>query len=159
MVSTGSVVFENSLIISEHTSPVVFFSTCPIRVSLLLRSTRVTKNPIVVTEIPFQVNKQRIVDSIANVVKGGRIEGISAIRDYSGRDGINLCLELKRGEDANVILNQLYKLTPLQDYFSVNCLALVNGKPKTLDLKEALVCFKDHRFEVIRSPSLAVVYT
>jgi DNA gyrase subunit A len=112
------------------------------------------KQKVVITEIPYQVNKQRIITSIADVVKNGRVEGISAIRDYSGRDGINLCLELKRGEDANVILNQLYKLTPLQDSFSVNFLALVGGKPKTLNLKEALVHFKNHRFEVIRRRTL-----
>lgn len=125
-----------------------------IRSTSHIETTGKDRQRIVITEIPYQVNKQRIMDSLADVVKNGRIEGISAIRDYSGRDGINLCLELKRGEDANVILNQLYKLTPLQSSFSVNCLALVNGKPKTLNLKECLVHFRNHRFEVIRRRTL-----
>lgn len=124
------------------------------RATCHIESTGKDKQKIVITEIPYQVNKQRIINSIAEVVKNSKIEGISAIRDYSGRDGINLCLEMKRGVDANVVLNQLYKLTPLQSSFSVNCLALVNGKPKTLNLKEALVHFKDHRFKVIRRRTL-----
>ncbi|MHC4883693.1 MAG: DNA gyrase subunit A [Planctomycetota bacterium] len=112
------------------------------------------KQRIVVTEIPYQITKQRIVDSIAGLVKNEKIHGISAIRDYSGRDGINLTIELKRGEDANVILNQLYKLSPLQDTFGIINIALVNGQPRTLNLKEILEAYRDHRFEVIRRRTL-----
>lgn len=112
------------------------------------------KQRIVVTEIPYQITKQRIVDSIAELVKSERIPGISAIRDYSGRDGINLTFELRKGEDANVVLNQLYKLSPLQETFGIINIALVNGQPRTLNLKELLEAFRDHRFEVIRRRTL-----
>jgi len=108
------------------------------------------RQSIVITEIPYQVNKQRILDSIANAVRSGSIGGIARCADYSGRDGVRISVELKRGEDANVVLNQLYKLTPLQDTFSIINIALVNGRPQTLDLKQVLTCFRDHRFEVIR---------
>ncbi|MBN1256413.1 MAG: DNA gyrase subunit A, partial [Planctomycetes bacterium] len=109
---------------------------------------------IVVTEIPYQVSKVRIIESIANAVKSGNIAGISALHDYSGRDGINLCVELKKGEDPDIVLNQLYKQTPLQSTFSIINIALVNGRPRTLGLKEMLECFRDHRFEVIRRRTL-----
>ncbi|MFH0911877.1 MAG: DNA gyrase subunit A [Planctomycetota bacterium] len=109
---------------------------------------------IVVTEIPFQMTKQRVVDGIAAAVKDGRIPGISGIHDYSNREGICLSIELRRGEDPQVVLNQLYKLTPLQDTFSIINIALVKGRPCTLNLKELLEHFRDHRFEVIRRRTL-----
>ena len=105
---------------------------------------------IIVTEIPFQVNLASLVERIADVVKDGQIPGIANIHDYSNKDGIRVVIELKSGEDANVILNLLYKLTPLQDRFSIINIALVKGRPETLNLKELLVCYRDHRFEVIR---------
>jgi len=105
---------------------------------------------VIVTEIPYQVNKTSIIEKIASVVKEGRITGISAINDYSNKDGIRISIDLKSGEDGNVVLNQLYKLTPLQSSFSVNNIALVRGRPETLNLKEMLEHYRDHRVEVIR---------
>lgn len=108
------------------------------------------RQSIVVTEIPFQVNKTSLQEKIAQTVKDDKIKGITAINDYSNKDGIRLVVELKQGEDANVVLNQLYKHTPLDTSYSVNNIALVKGRPETLNLKEMLQHFIDHRFEVIR---------
>ncbi len=107
------------------------------------------RQSIVVTEIPYQVNKVSIIEKIAEVVKDDRIKGISAINDYSNKDGIRLVVELKSGEDANVVLNQLYKLTPLDSGFSINNIALVKGRPETLTLKQMLEYYIEHRVEVI----------
>ncbi|MDR3077477.1 MAG: DNA gyrase subunit A [Planctomycetota bacterium] len=108
------------------------------------------RQSIVVTEIPYQVNLGTMVEKIAEVIKEGKIDGISNIHDYSNKDGIRVVIELKQDEDSNVILNQLYKLTPLQSNFSINTIALVKGKPETMSLKQMLECHRDHRFEVIR---------
>ncbi|MCC8180060.1 MAG: DNA gyrase subunit A, partial [Planctomycetes bacterium] len=108
------------------------------------------RQSIVVTEIPYQVNLGTLVEKIAEVVKDGRVDGISNIHDYSNKEGIRIVVELKSGEDSNVILNQLYKLTPLQSNFSVNNIALVKGRPETMNLKFMLEVYRDHRFEVIR---------
>ncbi len=108
------------------------------------------RQSIVVTEIPYQVNLGTLVEKIADVVKDGRIDGISNIHDYSNKDGIRIVIELKSGENSDVILNQLYKLTPLQSNFSINNIALVKGRPETLNLKQMMECYRDHRFEVIR---------
>lgn len=108
------------------------------------------RQAIVVTEIPYQVNLGTLVEKVAEVVKDGKIDGISNIHDYSNKDGIRIVVELKQGEDADVVLNQLYKLTPLQSNFSINNIALVKGRPETLNLKQMMECYRDHRFEVIR---------
>ena len=108
------------------------------------------RQSIVVTEIPYQVNLGTLVEKIAEVVKDGKIDGISNIHDYSNKDGIRIVIELKAGDNSTVILNQLYKLTPLQSNFSVNNIALVKGRPETLNLKQMMECYRDHRFEVIR---------
>ncbi|MDR1534357.1 MAG: DNA gyrase subunit A [Planctomycetota bacterium] len=108
------------------------------------------RQSIVVTEIPYQVNLGVLVERIADTVKEGKIDGIANIHDYSNKDGIRIVIELKAGEDSNVILNQLYKLSPLQSNFSINSIALVKGRPETLNLKQMLECHRDHRFEVIR---------
>ncbi len=109
------------------------------------------KQSIIVTEIPYQVNLGSLVEKIAEVVKDGKIDGISNINDHtSKKNGIRVSIDLKSGENSNVILNQLYKLTPLQTNFSVNNIALVKGRPETLNLKQMLQCYIDHRFEVIR---------
>lgn len=110
---------------------------------------------IIVTELPYQVNKARLVEKIANLVKDKRIEGISDLRDESDRKGMRMVIELKRDANANVILNQLYTNTQLQDAFNVNMLALVqspDGKfePKVLNLKEAIYYYMLHQEEVIR---------
>ncbi len=107
------------------------------------------RQSIVVTEIPYQVNKLNIIEKIANVVKENKISGISSIEDYTNKDGIRLVIDLKMGEDANVILNQLYKMTPLDSGFSINNIALVNGRPETLNLKQMLEYYIEHRIDVI----------
>jgi DNA gyrase subunit A len=105
---------------------------------------------IVVTEIPYQVNKARLIEKIAELVNDKRIEGIGDIRDESDRQGMRIVIELKRGEQGLVILNNLYKLTPMQTTFGVINLAIVNGQPKVLSLIELLRLFIDHRVEVVR---------
>ncbi len=104
---------------------------------------------IVVTEIPFMVNKASLLERIADLVREGRIDGVSDLRDESNRQGMRVVIELKRDAPADVILNQLYKQTPLQSTFGVNMLALVNGRPQTLSLKETLRHFLDFRREVV----------
>ncbi|MGH9518156.1 MAG: DNA gyrase subunit A, partial [Terriglobales bacterium] len=108
------------------------------------------RKAIIVTEIPFQVNKARLIERIAELVQEKRIEGISDIRDESDRDGMRIVLELKRGEQPELILNQLYKNTALQSSFGTILLAVVNGQPRELPLGSALQLFLDHRVEVVR---------
>jgi len=107
------------------------------------------REAIVITEIPFQVNKARLVERIAELVRDGKIEGISDLRDESDRDGMRIVVELKKGTISGVILNQLYKHTSMQETFGVIMLAIVNGQPKVLALKEYLGLFVDHRKEVV----------
>lgn len=104
---------------------------------------------IVVSEIPYGVIKKDLVESIAQLVEEKKIEGISAIKDTSARGKIDLRIYVKRDANANVILNKLYKMTSLQSSFSINNVALVNGRPRTLNLKEILSYFIDHRHEVV----------
>lgn len=104
---------------------------------------------IVVTEIPYMVNKARLIESIAGLVKDKRVEGIADINDESGREGIRIVIDVKRDANAQVVLNQLYKLSQLQETFGVINLALVNGVPKVLTLKEMLNCYIDHQYDVI----------
>lgn len=108
------------------------------------------RQSIVVTEIPYQVNKTSLQEKIAATINDDKIKGISGIYDYSNKDGIRLVIELKNNEDANVVLNQLYKHTPLDTSYSINNIALVKGRPELLNLKEMLQHFIDHRCEVIR---------
>ena len=108
------------------------------------------KQQIVITEIPFQVNKSKTIERIADLVQEKKIEGISDVRDESDRDGMRIVIELKRGEQPEVILNNLYKHTQLQDTFGMIMLAIVNGQPRTLSLLEALQLFIDHRVTVVR---------
>jgi len=107
------------------------------------------KQRIVVTEIPYMVNKARLIENIANLVKEKRIEGISDLRDESDREGMRIVIELKRDANANVVLNQLYKNTQMQDTFGAIILALVNNEPKVLNLRECIDCYLDHQKEVI----------
>ena len=104
---------------------------------------------LVFTEIPYHISKTVIKERIALLVNNDKITGIADLRDESDREGIRLVVELKRGEDPNVVLNQLYKHTPLQDTFSINLLAIMDGRPATLNLKQILAAFVKHRFEVI----------
>ncbi|UUM21128.1 DNA gyrase subunit A [Mycoavidus sp. SF9855] len=107
------------------------------------------RNAIIIDELPYQVNKRMLLERIAELVHEKRIEGISDIRDESDKSGMRAVIELKRGEVPEVILNNLYKNTQLQDTFGMNMVALVDGQPKLLNLKEMLQCFLAHRREVI----------
>jgi DNA gyrase subunit A len=107
------------------------------------------KQAIIVTEIPYQVNKARLIEKIADLVRDKRIEGISDLRDESDRDGIRIVVEIKRGEMPEIVLNQLYKLTPMQSTFGIILLAIVDNQPRVLTLKDLLVHFLDHRKVVV----------
>ncbi|AMN12005.1 DNA gyrase subunit A [Alteromonas macleodii] len=107
------------------------------------------KETIVVNEIPYQVNKARLIEKIAELVKEKRIEGVSALRDESDKDGMRIVIEVKRNESAEVLLNHLYANTQLQTVFGINMVALDNGQPKVFNLKETLECFILHRREVV----------
>lgn len=107
------------------------------------------KESIIVTELPYTVNKARLVEKIAELVKDKKIEGITALRDESDKDGMRVVIELRRGELTEVMLNNLYTHTQMQNVFGINMVALVNGQPKTLNLKEILAAFIDHRREVV----------
>ena len=108
------------------------------------------KKAIVVNEIPYMVNKARLIEKIAEHVKEKRIEGITEIRDESNREGIRIVIELRKDVQPEVILNQLFKLTAMQTTFGVNSIALVNNEPKTLTLKEMITYYLEHQEEVIR---------
>ena len=107
------------------------------------------RNAIIVDELPYQVNKKSLLERIAELVNEKRLEGISDIRDESDKDGIRVVVELKRGEMPEVVLNNLYKNTQLQDTFGINMVALVNGQPRLLNLKQMVAYFLQHRREVI----------
>jgi DNA gyrase subunit A len=110
---------------------------------------RTGKEQIIISEIPYMVNKKRLIEQIAELVNDKKIEGIGDLRDESDRDGMRIVVELKRDAVAEIIINQLHKHTQLQDSFGMNMLAIVDGKPKLLNLKETLKCFLDHRKEVV----------
>jgi DNA gyrase subunit A len=107
------------------------------------------KQAIIVDEIPYQVNKKTLLEKIAELVNEKRIEGISHLQDESDKDGMRIAIELKRGEMPDVILNNLFKMTQLQDTFGMNMVALVEGRPELLNLKRMLECFLSHRREII----------
>ncbi|EGQ7934979.1 DNA topoisomerase (ATP-hydrolyzing) subunit A [Vibrio vulnificus] len=107
------------------------------------------KETIIVTEIPYQVNKARLIEKIAELVKDKKVEGISALRDESDKDGMRIVIECKRDAVGEVVLNNLYAQTQLQTTFGINMVALDNGQPKLFNLKEMLKCFVDHRREVV----------
>ncbi len=110
---------------------------------------KTNRERIVIHEIPYQVNKARLIEKIAELVKEKKIEGISELRDESDKDGLRVVIELKRGEVGEVILNNLYAQTQLENVFGINIVALVDGQPKILNLKELLVHFVRHRREVV----------
>ena len=107
------------------------------------------KTQILVSELPYLVNKARLIESIADLVRNKKIDGITALNDHSSREGMEICIEVRRDANANVILNQLYKHTQLQDTFGVINLALVNGEPKVLTLKDILVNYLIHQEDVV----------
>jgi len=108
------------------------------------------KEQIVITAIPYQVNKSKTIERIAELVQNKKIEGISDVRDESDRDGMRIVIEIKRGEQPEVVLNNLYKHTQLQENFGMILLAIVNGQPRTLPLIDAIQLFIDHRVTVVR---------
>ncbi|MDH3858932.1 MAG: DNA gyrase subunit A, partial [Gammaproteobacteria bacterium] len=107
------------------------------------------RQSIIVTELPYQVNKARLLEKIAELVKEKRLEGITGLRDESDKDGMRMVIELRRGELADVVLNNLYKQTQMQNVFGINMVALVNGQPRLLDLRQILEAFLVHRREVV----------
>ena len=107
------------------------------------------RETIVITELPYQVNKARLIEKIAELVKDKKIEGISELRDESDKDGMRVVIELRRGELGEVVVNNLYSQTQLENVFGINIVALVEGQPKILNLKELLECFIKHRREVV----------
>jgi len=117
--------------------------------AMVEKDKRTGRESIVVTEIPFQVNKARLIEKIADLVKEKKLEGISDLRDESDRDGMRIVIELKRETMPEIMLNQLYKMTPMQSSFGIIMLAIVGGQPRILNLREILDLFIDHRKEVV----------
>ncbi len=107
------------------------------------------REKIIITELPYQVNKARLIEKIAELVTDKAIEGISDIRDESSREGIRVVIDVKRGEQASVLLNRLYKQTQMQVSFGIIFLSIYNGQPKVMDLKQQLQCFIEHRREIV----------
>src|SRR5262245_806037 len=112
------------------------------------------REAIVITELPYQVNKARLIERIAELVREKKLEGISELRDESDKDGMRVVIELKRGELSDVVLNNLFKHTPLQSVFGINMVGLVDGQPKLLSLKELIEAFLRHRREVVTRRTL-----
>ena len=126
-------------------------STIVVRAKTEIIETKKGRENIIVSEIPFQQQRDRVVEKIANLVNDGRIPGIAGIRDESSLEQpVRLVIDIKRDADAEIVLNQLYRFSPLQDSFSIILLALVDGKPRLLNIKEMLEEFIRHRFSVIR---------
>jgi len=115
----------------------------------VISNEKANKDTIIVHEIPYQLNKARLIEKIAELVKEKKIEGITELRDESDKDGLRIVIELRRGEVGEVILNNLYAQTQLQSVFGINCVALVDDQPRVLNLKEMLEEFLKHRREVI----------
>lgn len=112
------------------------------------------RSSIIVNELPYQVNKARLMEKIAELAKEGKLEGISGLRDESDKDGMRMVIELKRGEMPEVVLNNLYQQTAMQNVFGINMVALIDGRPRCLNLKEILAAFIDHRREVVTRRTL-----
>ena len=112
------------------------------------------KNSLIVTELPYQVNKARLLEKIAELVKDKKLDGITELRDESDKDGMRVVIELRRGEVPEVILNNLYKQTVMQNVFGINMVALVDGQPRLLNIKEILQAFIGHRREVVTRRTL-----
>ena len=120
-----------------------------VRARVAVEKMKSGKEAIIVTEIPYQVNKSNLLEKIADLVRGKQIEGISDLRDESDRDGMRIVIELKRDEQADIILNQLYKHTTMQSTFAINMVSLDHGVPKQMSLKQTLQAFVEHRHEVV----------
>ncbi|MEE8245032.1 MAG: DNA gyrase subunit A, partial [Pseudomonadales bacterium] len=120
----------------------------------VLHDDKTGKDTIIISEIPFQLNKSRLIEKIAELVKEKRIEGITELRDESDKDGLRVVIELRRGEPGDVVLNNLYSQSQLQSVFGINCVALVDGRPRVLNLKQMLEAFIQHRKEVVTRRTL-----
>ncbi|MBF0283876.1 MAG: DNA gyrase subunit A [Magnetococcales bacterium] len=125
-----------------------------VRARTLIEENKDGRQAIIVSELPYQVNKARLVERIAELVREKKVMGISDLRDESNREGMRVVIELKRDAQSEVVLNQLYKHTPMQSTFGINTLALVDGQPKVLSLKDALESFLRHRREVVTRRTL-----
>lgn len=112
------------------------------------------RSSIIVNELPYQVNKARLMEKIAELAKEAKLEGISGLRDESDKDGMRMVIELKRGESPEVVLNNLYQQTAMQNVFGINMVGLIDGRPRCLNLKEILAAFIDHRREVVTRRTL-----
>ena len=112
--------------------------------------TDATHDKIVITEIPYGINKKELIMYIAQLVNEKKIDGITNVNDESDREGMRIVVDVRRDANANVVLNKLFKMTSLQTSFSVNCIALVHGRPKLLTLKDCIRCFIDHRQDYVR---------
>ncbi|MCH9755716.1 MAG: DNA gyrase subunit A [Gammaproteobacteria bacterium] len=112
------------------------------------------RQALIINELPYQVNKARLIERIADLVRDKRLEGISGLRDESDKDGMRVVIELKRGEVPEVVLNNLYAHTPMQNVFGINMVALIDNQPRVLNLREILDCFLRHRREVVTRRSL-----
>ena len=121
-----------------------------IRAAVEIEENKNGTTTIIVTELPYQVNKAKLIEKIAELVRDKRIDGITELNDESDRNGMRIVMQLRRDVNANVVLNNLYKYTALQTTFGINTLALVNGQPKVLTLKQCLQHYLDHQIEIIR---------
>ena len=148
---TGGFVFGKKSLLDAYESG---RGTIIVRAKAVVESDKRNRQRIVVTEIPYQTNKSRILENIARLVKSKKIEGISDLRDESDRDGMRIVIDIKRDEIPEVILNSLYKYTQLQTTFSINLLAIVNRQPKQFNLTDYFNYFLGHRKEVVRRRSL-----
>ncbi len=127
----------------------------PMRAKAMVeQNSRTSRESIIVTEIPFQVNKARLIEKIADLVRDKKIDGISDLRDESDRDGMRIVIELKRDSIPQVVLNQLYKMTPMHSSFGIIMLAIVSGQPRILTLREVLDNFIEHRKEIVTRRTL-----
>lgn len=146
--------FPTAAIINGRAGIVEAYKTGRGRIYMRARAEVVTsekagRDTIIVTEIPYQLNKARLIERIAELVKEKKIEGISELRDESDKDGLRIVIELRRGESGEVVLNNLYAQTQMQTVFGINMVALVDGQPRLLNLKEILEAFLRHRREVV----------
>jgi DNA gyrase subunit A len=146
--------FPTAAIINGRAGIIQAYRTGRGRIYMRARATvevneKTSRETIIITELPYQLNKARLIERIAELVKEKKIEGISELRDESDKDGLRVVVELKRGEVGEVILNNLYAQTQLQNVFGINVVALVDGQPRTLNLKEMLEAFVRHRREVV----------
>ncbi|MBW2503741.1 MAG: DNA gyrase subunit A, partial [Deltaproteobacteria bacterium] len=122
--------------------------------AMVEQNSRTNRESIIITELPFQVNKARLIEKIADLVKDKKIEGITDLRDESDRDGMRVVIELKKDVIPQVVLNQLYKMTPMQSSFGIIMLAIVGGQPRILALREVLDNFVEHRKEIVTRRTL-----